>query len=98
MKDLARIIGHTCVLTVATLVLAILAWLDYCTILNGLSSQLMGFEQEPAEGWSYWRWYFIKENLGGILIGAAILLALFGVVLYGWFKLLRSIQIRRIRR
>ena len=95
MKSWTRIIFHACVLMIATFVLVILAWFDYRTILNGLSSYMMGFEQEPAQGSNYWRWYFIKENMGGILCGAAILFALLGAVLYGWLKLLRSIRVKR---
>lgn len=77
------------------MLLVMLAWLDYHTIMNGLSSKMMGFEQEPAQGWNHWRWYFIKEDLNGILIGAAIIFALLGIVVYGWMDLLKSILKRR---
>ena len=78
-------------LQVATLVLMVLAWADYWAIMNSLSAFMLTFEQEPAQGWDYWRWYFIKQHLAGILPGVAIILTLFGFVLYGWFRYLRCL-------
>jgi hypothetical protein len=92
MKIWPRMLFRSGVLMVATLVIMILAWSDYCMIMNGLSTYMMGFEQEPAQGWNYWRWYFIKEHLSGILCGAAIIFVLFGLVLYGWVELFKNLK------
>jgi len=53
---------------------------------------MMGFEQEPALGWNYWRWYNIKRSLWGILGIAGILLALAGLVAWGWVAFVRDVK------
>jgi len=53
---------------------------------------MVGFEQEPALGWNYWRWYYIKRSLWGILGSAGILLALAGLVAWGWVAFVRDVK------
>jgi hypothetical protein len=54
----------------------------------------MTFEQEPAQGWAYWRWHFIKRSIWGILGAVAILLGFAFMILWGWLALLRDLRRR----
>lgn len=65
---------------------------SYQYIENGLSAQMMGFESEPAEGWAYWRWYFIKRSIWGIF-GTIATLVIFSLsVLWGWLSFFRALK------
>jgi hypothetical protein len=69
-------------------------WVAYHTIDDGLSAQMMGFEREPAQGWGYWKWHFIKRNMWGILGTVAILLGFAAMVFWGWLALVRDVRRR----
>lgn len=79
-------------LLLATTILAIAAWLVFTSVCNGISAKLMTFEQEPAQGWAYWRWHFIKQSMWGILGTVAILLGFAAVVSWGWLALVRDVR------
>lgn len=83
---------RACILSVASIFVGLFLWLAFSTILNGLSADLMGFEQEPAQGWNYWRWFFIKRNLSGILGTVGIPTALGVLVVWRWIALARDIR------
>ena len=88
---IGRLLGRGCLLSIALLFVLLLMWLSYCAIDNGISADLMGFESEPAQGWSYWRWVFIKRRFGEIFSNIGILGMLFGVVLWRWIVYVRDI-------
>lgn len=69
-------------------------WVTYSYIDDGLSAQMMGFEREPAQGWAYWRWHFIKRSIWGIGGAVAILLGFAFVVFWGWVTLVRDLRRR----
>lgn len=93
-KHVSRIVVRALCLLLATLILAIAAWLVVTSVSNGLSANLMTFEQEPAQGWGYWRWHFIKRSMWGILGTIAILVGVASVVLWGWVALIRDVRRR----
>lgn len=90
MKGLAQAIPRGVFLSVATLFVLLLAWLEFTLVSNGLDATLMGFESEPLQGYNYWRWFFIKRNLFGIAAPAGIIAILAGVVLWGWVAFVRD--------
>lgn len=90
MKHGIRFAVYACVLMSLTLSLLISAWVVYRLIDDGLSAQMMGFEQEPAQGRAHWRWYFLKWNMGGILGTAGIFLGLGALVAWGWIAAIRD--------
>lgn len=81
------IVVRAAFLLLASILLAIITWLTVESIQNGISAHLTGFESEPQEGWDYWRWFFIKRNLTGILIALSTLVALWVFVGWGWLRL-----------
>ena len=93
-KQASCIVIRAIGLLLATLILAIATWLVLTSVSNGLSANLMTFEQEPAQGWAYWRWHFIKRSIWGILGAVAILLGFAFMVLWGWLALLRDLRRR----
>jgi hypothetical protein len=95
MKRMGQIIARGGILLVATLVVLILSWIAFSMVTNGISDKLMGFEQEPAQGWNYWWWFYFKRSLWGILGTAAILLALAGLVAWGWVAFVRDVRRNR---
>lgn len=97
MKRTGTVGVRCCGLVVASLFVVFLGWLVLSIISDGLSAQLMTFEQEPAQGWNYWRWFFIKRNLGGILVAPGIVLVLGGVVVWRWIRFARDLASHRDR-
>lgn len=92
MKRMTQIIVRGGILLVATLVIVILSWIAFNMVTNGISDKLMGFEREPSQGWNYWWWFYFKRSLWGILGTASILLALAGLVVWGWIALVRDLR------
>jgi hypothetical protein len=92
MKQTAQIILRGGILLAATLVVVILSWIAFSVVTNGISDKLIGFEREPAQGWNYWWWFHFKRNLWGILGTVAILLALAGLVAWGWLAFVRDLR------
>jgi len=76
----------------ASLAIVILSFLAVSLVSDGLSAHMMSFEKEPVEGWNHWRWFFLKRSLPGILGTAAILLALAGLILWGWIAFIRALS------
>ena len=83
------------ILSLATVFWVLVSWGIYELVTNGLDANMMGFEQEPVEGYAYWRWYFIRESLPGNLVVGGILLA-FGIFL-GWCWLAFLCSLKRHR-
>lgn len=71
-------------LSLATLFLALITWGICITVENGLSASMMGFEQEPVEGYAHWRQYFIKQSLPGNLVVGSMVLALGIILAWRW--------------
>lgn len=92
MKHGFRFAVFACVLMSMTLVLLVSAWAVYGLIDDGLSSQMMGFEREPAQGWAYWRGYFLKRSMWGILGTAGIFLGLGALIAWGWVAAIRDFR------
>lgn len=92
MKTGVMITVRVFTLMIASALVLLAMWAAYTFISDGLSAQMMGFEREPAQGWSYWRWYYLKRSMWGILGTAGILLALGGLVLWGWIALVRDVR------
>ncbi len=93
MKLAGKIIVRASILLGATLVVVILAWAAFSMVSSGLSNRLIAnFEKTPVEGYDYWRWIYFKENLPEHLVVAAILLALAGLVSWGWIAFVRDIR------
>ena len=92
MKPGVRVAVYACVLMLLTLSLLTSAWGVYTLIDDGLSAQMMGFEQEPAQGRAYWHWYFLKRNMGGILGTAGIFLVFGAIVTWGWIAAIRDFR------
>ena len=82
-------------LSIASLFVFTLVVLNFKIISDGLDAKLMGFEAEPSQGWNYWRWYFIKRSLGGILGSFGIIAVFGGVVLWGWFAWVKALRNRK---
>ena len=81
-------------LVLASALVIAVAWATYNYIDDSLSAQMMGFEREPAQGWVYWRWHFIKRSIWGIGGAVAVLLGFAFVVLWGWVALVRDLRRR----
>lgn len=92
MKHSFKLAVRAFALMFVTALVLILAWAVYTVIADGLSSQMMGFEKEPAQGWAYWRWFYLKRSMWGILGTAGILLALAGLVAWGWIAFIRDVR------
>jgi hypothetical protein len=83
------------ILSLGTVFWVLVSWGIYELVTNGLDANMMGFEQEPVEGYAYWRWYFIRDSLPGNLVVGGILLA-FGIFLgWCWHTYLRSLKRQR---
>ena len=80
------------VLFVLTAIVGVSAFIVFQLISDGLSSQMMGFEREPAGGWAYWRWYFLKREIWGILGAFVIFLIFTGLVARAWVRLIRELS------
>jgi hypothetical protein len=93
MKRMGQVIARGGILFVATLVVLILSWAAFSTVSSGLSNRLIAsFEKTPVEGYDYWRWIYFKEHLPEHLVVAAILLALAGLVAWGWVAFVRDVR------
>lgn len=85
------IVARSSALLMASIFIVFLSWFVYNLMSDGLAANMMRFESEPSQGWDYWRWYFIKHSLGGVFVAAAIILALAGLVMWGWISLVRDL-------
>lgn len=94
---MAQIILRSGILLLATLVVIALMWVVASMVSSGLSADMMGFEQEPSQGWNYWRWYYLKQSFWGILGSAGILLLLACLVAWGWVAFVRDIRRKQKR-
>lgn len=93
-RGITLIVIRALCLLLATSILVIAVWLVFTSISNGISANLMTFEQEPAQGWGYWRWHFIKRSMWGIIGTIAILIGFASLVLWGWIALVRDVRRR----
>jgi hypothetical protein len=92
MKPGCRFAVYACVLTSMTFVFLLSAWFVYTLIADGLSSQMMGFEREPAEGWAYWRWFYLKRSMWGLLGTAGLFLVIGALIAWGWVAAIRDFR------
>ena len=93
MKRTAQIILRGGILLVASLVVLILSWVAVSMVSSGISNRLIAaFEKTPVEGYDYWRWVYFKEHLFEHLVVATILLALAGLVAWGWVAFVRELK------
>ncbi len=75
-----------------TFIFLLSAWFVYTLIADGLSAQMMGFEQEPAEGWAYWRWFFLKRSMWSLLGTAGFFLMIGALIAWGWVAAIRDFR------
>ena len=92
MKHGCRFAVYACVLTSMTFAFLLSAWFVYTLVADGLSAQMMGFEQEPAEGWAHWRWFFFKRSMWGLLGTASIFLVIGALIAWGWAAAIRDFR------
>ncbi|HCN78389.1 MAG TPA: hypothetical protein DIT13_14490 [Verrucomicrobiales bacterium] len=92
MKHGIKFAVRAFVLMLATVLVLISTWAAYTFIADGLSAQMMGFEREPAQGWAYWRWFYLKRSMWGILGTAGILLVFGALVAWGWVAFVRDVR------
>lgn len=93
MKRIAQIIVRGGILLVATLVVLTLSLAAFNMVSDGISNRLIAnFEQDPVEGYDYWRWIYFKEHLFEHLVVAGILLTLAGLVAWGWVAFVRDVM------
>jgi hypothetical protein len=90
-KNANQIIKRCAVLLAASFVSVVLFWIAYGSICERIDSKLVGFEREPALGWDHWRWFFIKQDIGGVLRTLAIPIMLALVVIWKWIAFAREI-------
>ena len=69
-------------------------WVAYSFIADGLSAQMMGFEREPVQGVAYWRCYYLKRSIWGILGTVGVLVVFAALVIYGWVVFMRDVKQR----
>jgi hypothetical protein len=92
MKHGINLVVRLFVLILATVLLFISARIVYTLTADGLTDQMMGFEREPSQGWTYWRWFYLKRSIWSILGIAGILLAFAVLVAWSWIALVRDVR------
>jgi hypothetical protein len=91
MNNVRSNIRRCAVLLTASFVSVVLFWIAYGSICEKIDSKLIGFEREPALGWDHWRWFFIKQDIGGVMRTLAVPIVLAVVVVWKWIVFARNI-------
>lgn len=91
MATTSKYLGQGCGLLALSIFFLGLVVFVVGTVSDGLDAHLMKFEAEPVEGWDYWRWFYLKRNLGGIAVTAIALLVFGCLVAWGWVRLGRAV-------
>jgi hypothetical protein len=97
LKDVAILVLGVLALLCLSLFLLAVTWLAVDLVDSGIDAHMTSFQQVPVEGWAYWRWYYFKRSLPGNVPLFGLLVFLWMLVGWGWFRVCKGIKLRLAR-